>query len=50
VWILVFLVWGAISEKARGYKPPPLFPRAEADDGLVRMRPQEDLAPEDDAV
>ena len=49
-WILVFLVWGALSQKAQGFKPPPLFPKAEADDGLVRMRPQEDLAPEDDAV
>lgn len=50
VWILMFLVWGAFSQKAQSFKPPPLFPKAEADDGLVRMRPQEDLAPEDDAV
>jgi len=49
-WILVFLVWGQTSAKARAFQPPPLFPRAEAEDGIVRMRPQEDLAPEDDAV
>jgi CDP-diacylglycerol---serine O-phosphatidyltransferase len=49
-WIVVFLIWGQTSAKARGFAPPPLFPRAEADDGMVRMRPQEDLAPEDDAV
>jgi CDP-diacylglycerol--serine O-phosphatidyltransferase len=49
-WIVVFLVWGQLSAKAQAYLPPPLFPRAEAEDGMVRMRPQEDLAPEDDAV
>ena len=49
-WIVVFLVWGQLSHKARAFLPPPLFPRAEAEDGMVRMRPQEDLAPEDDAV
>jgi CDP-diacylglycerol--serine O-phosphatidyltransferase len=49
-WIIVFLIWGQTSAKARAFRPPPLFPRAEVDDGVVRMRPQEDLAPEDDAV
>jgi CDP-diacylglycerol--serine O-phosphatidyltransferase len=49
-WIVVFLIWGQLSAKAQAFKPPPLFPRAEAEDGMVRMRPQEDLAPEDDAV
>lgn len=51
-WIIVFLIWGAVSGKARGFHPPPLFPRAvvEEEAGRVIMRPQEDLAPEDDAV
>jgi CDP-diacylglycerol--serine O-phosphatidyltransferase len=48
-WLVIFLVWGQTSHKARGFKPPPLFPRAEPD-SVVHMRPQEDLAPEDDAV
>lgn len=49
-WIVVFLVWGQMSAKARAYLPPPLFPRGAAEESQVIMRPQEDLAPEDDAV
>ena len=45
-WLLVFLVWGQTSSYARRFHPPPLFPRA--DDGRVRMRPQEDMALDED--
>jgi CDP-diacylglycerol---serine O-phosphatidyltransferase len=46
LWIVIFLVWGQTSEVARGYRPPPLFPRV--DDGRIHMRPQQDLAVDDD--
>jgi CDP-diacylglycerol--serine O-phosphatidyltransferase len=45
-WILVFLVWGQTSQSAKAYQAPPLFPRK--DDGKIRMRPQEDLALDDE--
>jgi len=45
-WIVVFLIWGQTSTSARGYRPPPLFPPV--DDGKVRMRPQQDLAVDED--
>lgn len=46
MWILVFLVWGQLSPYARTFQPPPLFPRK--DEGKLRMRPQEDLALDED--
>jgi CDP-diacylglycerol---serine O-phosphatidyltransferase len=48
LWIVVFLIWGQTSAKARQFHPPRLFPPEH--DEQVRMRPQEDLAPEDEAV
>jgi CDP-diacylglycerol--serine O-phosphatidyltransferase len=47
-WIVVFLIWGQTSPKARAFHPPPLFPPQH--DEQLKMRPQEDLAPEDEAV
>ncbi len=45
-WIVVFLIWGQTSPTARAYRAPPLFPRK--DDGRIHMRPQEDLALDDE--
>ncbi len=45
-WIVVFLIWGQVSATARAFQAPPLFPSR--DDGKIRMRPQEDLALDDD--
>lgn len=41
-WIVVFLIWGQVSEFARQFHPPALFPKA--DDDRVHKRAQEDLA------
>jgi CDP-diacylglycerol--serine O-phosphatidyltransferase len=46
IWIVMFLIWGQVSPSARNLKQPRLFP--EADDGRVKMRPQEDMAPDDE--
>ncbi len=40
-WSLIFLVWGQASAKARAMYPPPLFPKKEPINPLVR--PQADL-------
>jgi CDP-diacylglycerol---serine O-phosphatidyltransferase len=40
-WVIIFLVWGQASSKARAMYPPPLFPRKNDDRKLER--PQEDL-------
>jgi CDP-diacylglycerol--serine O-phosphatidyltransferase len=41
IWASIFLVWGQVSETARGLKPPRIFPRA--DDVQPKIRLQEDL-------
>lgn len=41
IWASIFLVWGQVSETARGLKPPRIFPRA--DDRQPKIRLQEDL-------
>ncbi|MBA3464349.1 MAG: CDP-alcohol phosphatidyltransferase family protein [Deltaproteobacteria bacterium] len=40
-WILIFLIWGQASAKARAMYPPPLFPKKEPVKPL--MRPQADI-------
>ncbi len=40
-WSIIFLVWGQASAKARAMYPPPLFPKKEPVEPLVR--PQADL-------
>ncbi len=46
-WIVVFLVWGQLAESARKFNPPPIFPRR--DDDKLHMRPQEDMAVDDES-
>jgi CDP-diacylglycerol--serine O-phosphatidyltransferase len=41
IWMALFLIWGQVSETARGLKPPRIFPRA--DDRQPKIRLQEDL-------
>jgi CDP-diacylglycerol---serine O-phosphatidyltransferase len=41
IWMTMFLIWGQVSETARGLKPPRIFPRA--DDVQPKLRLQEDL-------
>jgi CDP-diacylglycerol---serine O-phosphatidyltransferase len=41
LWVVIFLVWGQASSKARAMSPPPLFPKKNDDRKLER--PQEDL-------
>ncbi len=41
VWSIMFLVWGQASASARAMYPPPLFPKRQPEQPLVR--PQEDL-------
>lgn len=45
-WIIVFLIWGQVAESARKFNPPPIFPRR--DDDKLHMRPQEDMAVDED--
>ena len=45
-WIVVFLIWGQLAESARKFNPPPIFPRR--DDDKLHMRPQEDMAVDDE--
>lgn len=46
-WIVVFLIWGQVAESARKFHPPPIFPRR--DDDKLHMRPQEDMAVDDES-
>jgi len=46
-WILVFLVWGQVAETATNLQPPRLFPPS-TDEKQPIVRPQEDLAADDD--
>lgn len=41
VWSVVFLIWGQASASARAMYPPPLFPKRQPEQPMVR--PQEDL-------
>jgi len=45
-WIVVFLVWGQVAKSARQFHAPPIFPRR--DDDKLNMRPQEDMAVDDE--
>lgn len=45
-WLVVFLIWGQVAESARAYNAPPIFPRR--DDDKLHMRPQEDMALDED--
>jgi CDP-diacylglycerol--serine O-phosphatidyltransferase len=47
LWIVVFLIWGQVSETAKNLRPPRLFPPS-TDVHQPKVRPQEDLAPEDE--
>jgi CDP-diacylglycerol---serine O-phosphatidyltransferase len=46
LWIVVFLIWGQVAESARNLRPPRLFPPST--DAQPKVRPQEDLAPDED--
>ena len=49
LWILVFLVWGQVAPTAKKLAPPRLFPPS-TDVNQPKVRPQEDLATEDNLV
>ena len=40
-WVMMFLIWGQASAKARAMYPPPLFPKKDPEKLLER--PQEDI-------
>ena len=46
LWIVVFLIWGRVAAAAKNLQPPRLFPPST--DAQPKVRPQEDLAPEED--
>lgn len=46
MWLVVFLIWGALSPAARRMRPPPLFPPVDPPPGSEPMRPEDDLLPE----
>jgi CDP-diacylglycerol--serine O-phosphatidyltransferase len=46
LWITVFLVWGQVAARARDLRPPRLFPPST--DAQPKVRPQEDLGPDDE--
>ena len=45
MWIVTFLIWGALSREARNMRPPALFPRRDPAPGEEPIRPEDDLLP-----
>lgn len=45
LWLVVFLIWGALSPSARRMKPPPIFPETEHEPGSEPIRPEDDMLP-----
>lgn len=46
MWLVLFLIWGALSPTARRMKPPPVFPETEPALGEEPIRPEDDMLPE----
>lgn len=46
LWVVVFLIWGALSPAARKIKPPPMFPRVDPLPGEEPRRPEDDPLPD----
>jgi CDP-diacylglycerol--serine O-phosphatidyltransferase len=45
LWLVVFLIWGALSPSARAMKPPPIFPDVDHPVGQEPIRPEDDMLP-----
>lgn len=46
LWMVGFLIWGALSPVARQAQPPPVFPSVDPPPGKEPKRPEDDLLPE----
>lgn len=45
LWLVVFLIWGALSPSARAMKPPRIFPDVDHPIGKEPIRPEDDMLP-----
>lgn len=48
LWLVVFLIWGAVSHQVRGLRPAPIFPPVDPPPGKEPIRPEDDMLPDED--